>query len=94
MTSGTTARRRRRARDQRVALSPTLHAELQARVADAARRREAVVLEAKRQRRIAEQGVAANFDRIKTLAHASFEAERTAILEEIEQRAEDAVVPG
>lgn len=68
-------------------LPPGIRAELRARVADAARHREAVIGEAKRQRRMAEQAAAEAFERVRGEAHRQFEAARDQLRAEAERAA-------
>lgn len=85
MTRGVRARQLRG--EQPTPLPPGLRTELRARVADAARLRENVLREAKRQRRNAEMEIAASYERVRLAAVEAFERERKAITDEINARA-------
>lgn len=86
MTSGSAARARRRG-EQETPLPPALRAELRGRVQEAAKFRDGILAEAKRQKRTAEVEAARQYDRVRASVQAQFERERDAIRDEIHARA-------
>lgn len=87
MTRGETARAQRRRKEETKPLPPALRAELDARVREAAARRDRVVDEAKRQRTVVEREARATCERVRASAQENFKTERERIRLEIERRA-------